>query len=93
MDNQSAAVAVVPGSNVQGNITTCQINQQLLSIQRQSTFSITELDTYITYDICSKKVLAQYAVHDFTDFGGGLAVVAAICLVMFGLIVAIRLLD
>jgi hypothetical protein len=82
MDNQptAPAVAVVPSSDVQGNITACQINQQLLSIQRQSAFSITELDTYITYDVCSKKVLAQYSVHDLTDFGTGFLTIGAFIL-------------
>ena len=64
------ANVIVPTSNVEGNITNCKIENQLLSIDRKSAFSVTETRNYITYDVCNKQELARYSMPEFTGNGG-----------------------
>lgn len=57
---------VVVGGNVQGDITSCKIENQLIKTEKASVWSIKEKNTYASYDVCSKKVISQYVVPEFT---------------------------
>jgi hypothetical protein len=60
---------IVPGTNVEGNITSCKIENQLISTQRSSALSVTETNTYASYDVCSKEIISQYSVPQVTELG------------------------
>ena len=57
---------IVPTNNVQGDITSCKIENQLTRIDRGSAFSLFETNSYISYDVCSKKVIDTYQVQAMT---------------------------
>lgn len=58
---------IIPvGGEVSGDITSCKIENQLLSTYRNSAWSITETNTYASYNVCSKKIISQYQVSEFT---------------------------
>ena len=63
MENQQI---IVPTSNVEGNITNCKIENQVLRVDRKNVLSLTEKTTYITYDVCNKEVLSEYTVPEIT---------------------------
>ncbi len=79
---------VVVGGNVKGDITSCTVQNQLLKLEKNSPWSYRQNSTYITYDVCSKKVLATYKVPEFTAFGVGLNLLisALVLLVLVGII-------
>ncbi len=57
---------VVVGGNVQGDITSCKIENQLIRTDKKSVFSLQELNTYASYDVCSRKIIDKYTVPSFT---------------------------
>ena len=59
---------IIVGGNVQGDVTSCRIENQLKSIQKNSIFSIKQDKTYITYDVCNKQIISDYTVPSFTGF-------------------------
>ena len=82
MDTQTI---IVPGSKVEGNITSCKIEQVLKSVDKKSVFSFRQTSTYITYDVCNKQIIAEYKVPEFTSFGIflGVAIVFLLMIAMF----------
>jgi hypothetical protein len=60
---------LIPSSNVEGNITSCKIEQQTLKKDKHYVYSLTEQTTYATYDVCSKQIIQTYTVPSFTPFG------------------------
>lgn len=74
-------VAVSP--NIEGNITSCKVENVLLTKIKNSAFSFTETETFVTYDVCNKQEMARYNVPEITEIG-------AIC-VFFGIVFVIIL--
>jgi len=68
MDNTQTII--VPGSKIEGDITSCKIEQVLKSIDKKSAFSLRQTSTYMTYDVCNKQIIAEYKVPEFTSFSG-----------------------
>lgn len=65
----SQPVVVATNAAVEGNITSCKIEQQLFKVERSSSLSFSERNTYISYDVCNKQILETYSVPSFTGFG------------------------
>lgn len=57
----------IAGSNVEGNITSCKIENQLIKVDRKSVLSPTEVKTYISYDVCNKQVINTYTLQEWRD--------------------------
>ena len=68
---------LVPTANVIGDVTACKIENQLISTERVSATSLQEVNTYVSYDVCSKQIIYQYQVPDITFFGG-MAILAGV---------------
>jgi len=60
---------IVTNGEVKGDITSCKIENQLKKVQRDSLTSVSEKNTYISYDVCSKSVVDEYTVPSFTGVG------------------------
>lgn len=83
MDTQTI---VVPSTNVEGNITSCKIENQLVNVTRAGPWSLTEYNSYVAYDVCSKKILSTYQVGEISGFGGvvvGASIVLAVIILFF----------
>lgn len=57
---------IVGSENIEGNITSCKIENQLKLVKKNSAFSIQQTSTYMTYDVCNKHTIAEYTVPEFT---------------------------
>jgi hypothetical protein len=73
---------IVPGPKVEGNITSCKIEQVLKSIDKKSVFSLRQTSTYITYDVCNKQIITEYKVPEFTSFSVIFGIAIIFCLMM-----------
>jgi hypothetical protein len=83
MNTQTNTIIPV-GNNVEGNITSCKIEEQKIQTNRNSVFSITQKDTYASYDVCSKQIIRTYDIPHFTGFGLflGLTAVFILCTII-----------
>lgn len=66
MDSKAA---VVVGGNVQGDITSCEIKDMVVSVERGSVFSFTQKTSHFVYNVCTKEEVGKYAVPELTDMG------------------------
>lgn len=82
--------AVVVSGDVQGNITSCGIEQQIKSIEVNHALSLSGKVTYITYDVCNKDILAEYTRPEPTELGWALIIVLSIVAVFVGIGVALK---
>jgi hypothetical protein len=57
---------LVPANQIEGNITTCKIENQIKSVERKSAFSLTETKNYMTYDVCNRQVISEYSIPEIT---------------------------
>jgi len=85
------AETVIPVTNgVNGNITDCKIETAKIKVERKGAWSLTQKETYRSYDVCTKQTINQYQTNTVT--GGGfliLCVAVALVLTLFwGIIVA-----
>jgi hypothetical protein len=73
---------VVPTNGVEGDITSCKIENQLLSIRRDKITALREYKTYVSYDVCSKKIISTYEVPEMTGYavllGLGIGVIVVV---------------
>jgi hypothetical protein len=65
----SDKIVLTGSDNIQGDITSCKIEKQLKTSQRDSVFSLSSNNTYMTYDVCNKNQISEYTVPEFTGFG------------------------
>jgi hypothetical protein len=67
---------IIPvGNQVEGNITSCKIENQLIKIDKESIFSLSQLKTYAAYNVCDKEIINQYQVPEGTSLlWGGIIV-------------------
>lgn len=82
MSNQTT---IIPASEVEGNITSCKIENQVKEVKKDSTFSIQKTTTYMTYDVCNREVIAEYQVPEFTGFIGMVIIVPIAILMMIAM--------
>lgn len=66
---------VIPTNNLEGNITSCKIENTLIKSERDSIFSFKEMNTYQSYDVCSKQIIQTYVKPEMTIFGFSMIVV------------------
>ena len=57
---------ILVGGNVHGDITSCRIESQALSVDRTSAWSLTKITNYASYDVCSKQIISHYSLPGFT---------------------------
>jgi hypothetical protein len=88
-----AEPTVLVGGNVSGNITSCKIEQQNVSISRKGLFSASETNTYISYDVCNKQIIREYTVPSFTALGGVYCFLGLFVVVIFCSVIAILVSD
>lgn len=65
---------IVPTAEVQGDITSCKIENQLVSRYRESPFSLTQTSSYVSYNVCTKEIMDRYTVPEMTSIFPGLLV-------------------
>lgn len=75
---------IIPSSEVKGDITSCKIDKQIVSIERKSVFSISQKVNYITYDVCNKQQISSYSVPEFT---GNILLVLGVGFVAFWIVI------
>ena len=80
MNNQP--IAIVPTTNVEGNITSCKIETAKVSIDRESPMSFVQHTTYQSYDVCTKEVIDSYVMPEVTGFAFFISSLGAILLFM-----------
>ena len=78
MENNTIAT-VVPAGGVEGNITSCKVETAKTQVTKNSSVSLSQSESYQTYNVCTGEVINTYEVPSMTFFGG--------CLVMFGMLV------
>ena len=79
---------ILGGGNIQGNITSCKIENQIIRIDKKSAFSPIQYTTYASYDVCSRQVIERYVVPETNDFFGFILIVGiASLLIILGIIV------
>ena len=81
MDTQT--IVVPTGGDVSGNITSCRIENQLVNVTRAGPWSLTEYNSYITYDVCSKKIISTYQLDSISGFGSLIVVLGIVLAVIF----------
>ena len=79
--------AIVPTNGVEGNITSCKIENQVKSVQQDSIWAYQKTTTYITYDVCNKNVVAEYSKPEIVF--GGVFLITLAAFVVIGSIVSI----
>jgi hypothetical protein len=77
---------LIPSANVEGNITSCKIENQLIKTDRASVFSVQEIETYATYDVCSKQIIQQYTIPSLAPAGDWL-IAFAVAIAVVGVII------
>ena len=65
---ETANNMIIPTNNIEGNITSCRIEQALKSIDKKSVFSLTQTNTYMTYDVCNRQVISEYKLQSLGSF-------------------------
>ena len=70
---------IVPTNKVEGDITSCKIENQVLCVEKKSVLSFKQTTTYVSYDVCSKSIIQEYTIPEFTTFG--------FVMILFGLFV------
>lgn len=61
---------IIPvGGNVEGNITSCKIENEQISVQKNHPFSLFERTTYRSYSVCTGKEVETYTVPSVTLVG------------------------
>jgi len=64
------AETVIPVvGNVSGDITACKIETAQKSVDRNGAFRLTQKETYVTYDVCTKQTISEYQTSTITGFG------------------------
>jgi hypothetical protein len=58
--------AIIPASNVDGNITSCKIETAQIKIDRHFAFSPTQTVTYRSYDVCTGNTINEFPIHELT---------------------------
>jgi hypothetical protein len=81
---------VVIPNNVNGDITSCKIETSEIRVNRDGAFSLTELTTYRSYDVCTKQTINEYQASHITGFGGFCIFIGIIFLIIFGIVAATR---
>ena len=84
---------IIPvGNDVQGDITSCKIDNAVLSISKNSALSLTERTTYASYNVCTKEVIQTYEVPNVTTFAlvsplviGYLVFIAFVCYAFYNM--------
>ena len=66
MDTQST---VVVGGNVQGDITSCKVEDVVVAVSRKSAFSFTEVNKHQSYNVCTRQLIKEYDVPSITGMG------------------------
>lgn len=59
---------ILAGNNIEGNITDCKIENQIIKVEKNSVFSLQQKRTYASYDVCTKEIIHQYVIPEFTGF-------------------------
>lgn len=82
-----SSTALVPTSEVEGNITSCGIDTKPISVERHGAFSLTENTTYRSYNMCSQEVVKEYSTQTITGFGAftGFVLLIVVLVVLFAL--------
>lgn len=62
----SQQTVVVPTAGVEGNLTSCKIETSQIMVEKNGVFSFTQAVHYRSYDVCSKEVVNDYVVPEFT---------------------------
>jgi len=62
-------IIAVPSSNLEGNITSCEIKTAEIKVIRKSLFSFSEKREYKSYDVCTRETIENYQVPSITAFG------------------------
>lgn len=75
---------IASSPNIQGDITQCKIETALINTERDSAFSFNELNTYQSYNVCSKETLNTFTVQEITNLGVFGFLIPLILLIMFG---------
>ena len=78
---------LIPTNKIEGDITSCKIENQVIFIRRDSPISLVEYTTYASYDVCSKEIINQYTVPSMT--GVALIMGLSIALIFFMILGAI----
>lgn len=55
-------VVVLTDGNVQGDITTCRIEDVVTEVKRSGAISLTEVQKHRVYNVCTKEVVNEYEV-------------------------------
>ena len=84
LEESKNQTTLIPASNVEGNITSCKVENQVKTIKKDSVFSIQRTTTYMTYDVCNRQQIAEYQVPEFTGLGvwAGVAVIVVIVIIL-----------
>lgn len=60
---------IIAASNkISGNISECRIDSQLVSIDRENPWSLTQSSKFKTYNVCTGEVIHNYEIKEFTSF-------------------------
>lgn len=59
---------IIPTNKVEGDITNCKIEHQQIRVDKRSMWSLKQTTTYISYDVCSKDILQEYTIPQFSGF-------------------------
>lgn len=81
---------VIPTNGVTGDITSCKIETQHIKTEKKSVFSLTKVDTYASYDVCSKQIIERYEIPSLAfspiQWGFNIVIVAAIVYILYRII-------
>lgn len=64
-----ATIPVVGAGQVKGDITSCRIETKMIKLEKNSIFSLTEKQHFISYDVCTKNVIESYSVPQLAGAG------------------------
>lgn len=56
--------------NIEGDVTSCKIENVLVKTYRKGVFSMSQQESYMSYNNCTKEVLAEYDIPTMTVLGG-----------------------
>ncbi len=85
--------AIIPSSEVSGNITSCGIETAQIAVFRDSAFSITQTSQYQSYNVCTGAVVKAYDINELTDFGVLMSVIGGVFGMFFLIAIIVATLE
>lgn len=81
------STVLLPTNDITGNITSCKIETKRISVDKGGAFSVVQVNSFQTYNVCTGVPTNYYTVQNFTPFG--IIIIGFSLIMMFAVLMVI----